>query len=148
MVILRDLVQAVLRLWLAAVSFSSAHLTRYHNSNEFQICTKPTRVVWCFPFHLFFYFALFLSLCLLLNNKKKTHTHTLRKWNVNLLQRWNQSHSRKMFKRLVFITNEYKIVRGMISYAVLWPLGSLIEQTLVEDRNFRTYDWMKCLRYV
>lgn len=53
-----------------------------------------------------------------------------------------------MFKRLVILTNEYKIIRGMISYGTLWPLGSLIEQTLVEKRNYKTYDWMKFLRYI
>lgn len=51
-----------------------------------------------------------------------------------------------MYSRLGQLLNEYKCVRGMISYALLWPAGSLIEQTLVEKRTFLTYDWTKCLR--
>lgn len=51
-----------------------------------------------------------------------------------------------MFKKVVHIFTEYKIIRGMLSYAVLWPVGSLIEQTMVEKRNWQTYDWKKCVR--
>lgn len=51
-----------------------------------------------------------------------------------------------LLKAFIDFTNRYKIVRGMISYGLLWPCGSLIEQTLVEKRTFQTYDWMKCLR--
>ncbi|XP_031619862.1 protein sym1 isoform X1 [Contarinia nasturtii] len=51
-----------------------------------------------------------------------------------------------MFKKVTHVFNEYKILRGMLSYAVLWPVGSLMEQTLVEKRNWQTYDWKKCLR--
>lgn len=53
---------------------------------------------------------------------------------------------KNMFRLAAHFLNEYKIVRGMLSYAVLWPMGSLIEQTLVEKRNWHTYDWTKCLR--
>lgn len=53
----------------------------------------------------------------------------------------------KMFRNLVNLTNKYKVLRGMISYGTLWPCGCLIEQTLIEKRTFRTYDWMKCLRW-
>ncbi|XP_055322121.1 mpv17-like protein 2 [Sitodiplosis mosellana] len=52
-----------------------------------------------------------------------------------------------MFKKVAHIFTEYKILRGMVSYAVLWPVGSLIEQTLVEKRNWQTYNWNKCLRF-
>lgn len=58
----------------------------------------------------------------------------------------SESWSKVMFKKVVHIFTEHKILRGMISYAVLWPVGSLIEQTLVEKRNLQTYDWKKCLR--
>jgi len=51
-----------------------------------------------------------------------------------------------MFRSLVNITSKYKVLRGMISYGTLWPCGSLIEQTMIEKKTFRTYDWMKCLR--
>ncbi|KAJ6640151.1 Mpv17-like protein 2 [Pseudolycoriella hygida] len=52
-----------------------------------------------------------------------------------------------MLKRLITFTNDYKIVRGMISYSILWPVGNLMQQTFVENKNFRTYDWKKCLRF-
>lgn len=51
-----------------------------------------------------------------------------------------------MFGRLKALTNEYKILRGMLSYGTLWPVGNILEQTLVEDRRFGTYDWRKCIR--
>lgn len=51
-----------------------------------------------------------------------------------------------MYKRVVHLLNEYKILRGMISYSVLWPIGSLMEQTFIEKKNYDTYNWKKCLR--
>lgn len=56
--------------------------------------------------------------------------------------------NRNMYQRLVHLTNKYKILRGMISYAILWPVGNLIEQRLVEKKTFETFDWKKCLRCV
>lgn len=52
-----------------------------------------------------------------------------------------------MLQKIRHFFAEYQIIRGMVSYAVLWPTGSLVEQTLVEKRNWQTYDWNKCLRY-
>jgi len=52
-----------------------------------------------------------------------------------------------MFRNFVNLTNKYKVLRGMLSYGTLWPCGCLIEQTMVEKRTFRNYDWMKCLRW-
>ncbi|BFF90039.1 mpv17-like protein [Drosophila madeirensis] len=52
-----------------------------------------------------------------------------------------------MFRHIINFTNKYKVLRGMISYGTLWPCGCLIEQTLIEKKTFRTYDWMKCLRF-
>lgn len=51
-----------------------------------------------------------------------------------------------MLQKIRHFFAEYQIIRGMVSYAVLWPTGSLVEQTLVEKRNWRTYDFNKCLR--
>uniref|UniRef100_W8C6Y9 Mpv17-like protein n=1 Tax=Ceratitis capitata TaxID=7213 RepID=W8C6Y9_CERCA len=42
--------------------------------------------------------------------------------------------------------NAHPLAKGMISYAVLWPTGCLIQQTM-EGKNLKTYDWMSCLRY-
>uniref|UniRef100_A0A8D7ZUG4 (northern house mosquito) hypothetical protein n=1 Tax=Culex pipiens TaxID=7175 RepID=A0A8D7ZUG4_CULPI len=44
------------------------------------------------------------------------------------------------------ITNEYKILRGMISYSALWPLGCILQQTF-EGKRWHNYDWQRCLRY-
>lgn len=43
-------------------------------------------------------------------------------------------------------TNEYKILRGMISYSALWPLGCILQQTF-EGKRWKDYDWQRCLRY-
>lgn len=56
------------------------------------------------------------------------------------------SHILRLMKRVSEFTNKHKIVRGMMSYAILWPVGSIIQQTLIEDRNIKTYDYYKCLR--
>lgn len=47
---------------------------------------------------------------------------------------------------IVEVTNEYKILRGMISYSALWPLGCLLQQTF-EGKRWNNYDWKRCLRY-
>ncbi|XP_037947500.1 mpv17-like protein [Teleopsis dalmanni] len=52
-----------------------------------------------------------------------------------------------MIRNFINFTHKYKIVRGMISYGLLWPCGCLIEQTIIEKRTFRNYDWKKCLRF-
>lgn len=51
-----------------------------------------------------------------------------------------------MLKRVIAFVKEYKILRGMLSYATLWPVGHLIQQTIVDKKTFTTYDWKKCLR--
>ncbi|XP_075155394.1 mpv17-like protein [Haematobia irritans] len=43
-------------------------------------------------------------------------------------------------------TTAHPLVRGCISYAVLWPTSSLIQQT-IEGKNFKTYDYMRALRF-
>ncbi|XP_075155393.1 mpv17-like protein [Haematobia irritans] len=43
-------------------------------------------------------------------------------------------------------TTTHPLVRGSITYAVLWPTSSLIQQTM-EGKNFRTYDYMRALRF-
>lgn len=40
----------------------------------------------------------------------------------------------------------HPMVKGAVTYAILWPTGSLIQQTL-EGRNLKTYDWMRALRF-
>lgn len=45
----------------------------------------------------------------------------------------------------VLIT-KYPMVRGMISYSLIWPTSSLIQQTF-EGKQWGNYDWMRCLRF-
>ncbi|XP_017872024.1 PREDICTED: mpv17-like protein isoform X1 [Drosophila arizonae] len=40
----------------------------------------------------------------------------------------------------------HPMAKGMMTYALLWPTGSLIQQT-IEGRNFKTYDWARALRF-
>ncbi|KAM7349919.1 mpv17-like protein isoform 2-T4 [Cochliomyia hominivorax] len=45
----------------------------------------------------------------------------------------------------VFISS-HPLIRGSISYAILWPTGSFIQQTL-EGKSLKTYDYMRMLRF-
>lgn len=56
--------------------------------------------------------------------------------------------SKMLYKRFVEFSHKYKIIRGMLSYGLLYPCGCLAEQTLVEKKNFKTYDWKKCFKYL
>ncbi|XP_062139168.1 PXMP2/4 family protein 4 [Drosophila sulfurigaster albostrigata] len=40
----------------------------------------------------------------------------------------------------------HPMVKGAVTYALLWPTGSLIQQTL-EGRNLKNYDWARALRF-
>uniref|UniRef100_A0A1A9X1D3 Mpv17-like protein n=1 Tax=Glossina brevipalpis TaxID=37001 RepID=A0A1A9X1D3_9MUSC len=43
-------------------------------------------------------------------------------------------------------TTTHPLLRGSITYAVLWPTGSLIQQSL-EGKNFKNYDYVRMLKY-
>uniref|UniRef100_A0A1I8PYF2 Mpv17-like protein n=2 Tax=Stomoxys calcitrans TaxID=35570 RepID=A0A1I8PYF2_STOCA len=45
----------------------------------------------------------------------------------------------------VLIT-KYPITRGMISYSLIWPVSSLVQQTF-EGKTWGNYDWWRCLRF-
>uniref|UniRef100_A0A1B0A0A3 Mpv17-like protein n=1 Tax=Glossina pallidipes TaxID=7398 RepID=A0A1B0A0A3_GLOPL len=54
---------------------------------------------------------------------------------------------------LTFIKNHWRLfttthplLRGSITYAVLWPTGSLIQQSL-DGKNFKNYDYWRMLRF-
>ncbi|XP_016971998.1 uncharacterized protein LOC108039482 isoform X1 [Drosophila rhopaloa] len=51
-----------------------------------------------------------------------------------------------LWKNLKVLVTRYPIMRGMISYSLIWPTGSLIQQT-VEGRRWGTYDWWRVLRF-
>ncbi|XP_067636216.1 mpv17-like protein isoform X2 [Eurosta solidaginis] len=42
--------------------------------------------------------------------------------------------------------NTHPLAKGVMSYAIIWPTGCLIQQTL-EGRDLKTYDWMRCMRF-
>ncbi|XP_063706759.1 mpv17-like protein [Culicoides brevitarsis] len=52
-----------------------------------------------------------------------------------------------VFRLIHDITGRFKVVRGALAYAILWPFGCLLQQTILEKRTFKDYDWHKCLRY-
>lgn len=51
-----------------------------------------------------------------------------------------------LFSRLKHVIATKPIVRGMISYSILWPTGSILQQTM-ENKKFGDYDWKRVLRY-
>ncbi|KFB48821.1 hypothetical protein ZHAS_00016909 [Anopheles sinensis] len=40
----------------------------------------------------------------------------------------------------------HPLVRGMVTYAFLWPTANLVQQTL-EGKSFGTFDYRQCARY-
>ncbi|EDW82558.1 uncharacterized protein Dwil_GK10054 [Drosophila willistoni] len=40
----------------------------------------------------------------------------------------------------------HPMAKGALTYAIMWPTGSLIQQTL-EGRHFGNYDWQRALRF-
>lgn len=42
------------------------------------------------------------------------------------------------------IITKYPLLRGVISYSIIWPTSALIQQKITGEK---TYDWMKCLRF-
>ncbi|EDV91667.1 GH24499 [Drosophila grimshawi] len=61
---------------------------------------------------------------------------------------------RQVLKRLISwqrgltarLPNVHPMTRGIVTYALMWPTGSLIQQTM-EGRNLRTYDWARAARF-
>lgn len=44
------------------------------------------------------------------------------------------------------VFKNHPIVKGMVTYAVIWPTGSLIQQTL-EGKDLRTFNYKQCLNF-
>ncbi|CAH0720838.1 unnamed protein product, partial [Brenthis ino] len=52
-------------------------------------------------------------------------------------------------KNIVTVFKKYPVVRGMISYGIMWPTSCFIQQTL-EGKRFdsdNNYDWLRCARF-
>ncbi|XP_045473142.1 mpv17-like protein isoform X1 [Harmonia axyridis] len=51
-----------------------------------------------------------------------------------------------VLSRFVAFTNRHPIVRGMISYATIWPVSNIIQQSMA-GKTLETYDWTTPLRF-
>ena len=49
-----------------------------------------------------------------------------------------------MFAKFKSFTNQHPVVKGMLSYAAIWPLGSCIQQKLAGQDQI---DYARALRY-
>ncbi|KAL5276319.1 hypothetical protein ACFFRR_001890 [Megaselia abdita] len=49
-------------------------------------------------------------------------------------------------RKLKVLTTRYPVLRGMISYSIIWPTSSLIQQ-VVEGKTLDTIDWWRCARF-
>lgn len=48
---------------------------------------------------------------------------------------------------LKIFVQKYPITRGMITYATMWPVSCLIQQTLIEGKNYKNYDYWSAARF-
>lgn len=46
--------------------------------------------------------------------------------------------------QLVLFSKKYPVSRGMVSYAIIWPLGSIIQQTIISEDDI---DYAKVGRF-
>ena len=51
-----------------------------------------------------------------------------------------------VLSRFSAFTTKYPVVRGMVSYGLIWPTSSIIQQTIA-GKNLENYDWMQALRF-
>lgn len=51
-----------------------------------------------------------------------------------------------MAGKIRMFNTRHPMIRGMISYAVLWPCGSAIQQ-VIEGKTLETFDWKRCFRF-
>lgn len=51
-----------------------------------------------------------------------------------------------VLSRFVAFTNRHPVVRGMISYATIWPTSCILQQTIA-GKNVENYDWIQALRF-
>ncbi|XP_055914194.1 mpv17-like protein [Eupeodes corollae] len=51
-----------------------------------------------------------------------------------------------MAGRIRMLNTRHPIIKGMVSYAILWPCGSAIQQ-VIEGKTLETFDWKRCFRF-
>lgn len=44
------------------------------------------------------------------------------------------------------VFKQYPIIRGILSYAVIWPTSCICQQTIA-GKNWKTYDWAQAARF-
>lgn len=52
----------------------------------------------------------------------------------------------QIFQVVSKFLNKHRIIRGMISYSILWPVGCMVQQSF-EGRSFNEFDWKRILRF-
>lgn len=54
--------------------------------------------------------------------------------------------SMALFSKFSAFTRRHPIVRGMISYAAIWPTSCIIQQTIA-GKTWENYDWATAMRF-
>ncbi|XP_037942579.1 protein sym1-like isoform X1 [Teleopsis dalmanni] len=52
----------------------------------------------------------------------------------------------QLLQNMKVLLGKYPVVRGMISYSLIWPTSSVIQQT-IEGKRWGEYDWWRVLRF-
>ncbi|KAI4460893.1 peroxisomal membrane protein 2 pxmp2 mpv17 [Holotrichia oblita] len=50
------------------------------------------------------------------------------------------------WSKFTSFTRRHPVVRGMLSYAAIWPTSCIIQQTIA-GKTWENYDWMQALRF-
>ncbi|KAK5644312.1 hypothetical protein RI129_005612 [Pyrocoelia pectoralis] len=51
-----------------------------------------------------------------------------------------------ILSKIILFTRQHPIIRGMVSYAVIWPTSSIIQQSIAGKR-WDSYDWGQVARF-
>lgn len=53
----------------------------------------------------------------------------------------------QIISRVRAVCQRYPLVRGMLSYSVIWPTSCIIQQTVISGQPLSEIDWAKCARF-
>ncbi|XP_072383007.1 mpv17-like protein isoform X1 [Diabrotica undecimpunctata] len=51
-----------------------------------------------------------------------------------------------VFSRFSAFTSKHPVIRGMLSYGIIWPTSCIIQQTIA-GKTWENYDWLHALRF-
>lgn len=51
-----------------------------------------------------------------------------------------------LLSKIKVLATKYPMIRGMVSYSLIWPTSSIIQQS-IEGKTWGSYDWWRCLRF-